>query len=962
MGLGSLHKRRISGRRVNGGTGFKPQLEALERRDLLAVSIFLPDSFANGKAQPVGTAFNGGEQAFFAGFSGSLRFQFGNSVPSAGYTTSPATNHNIPLAGPTPTWNGVAMNSLLAAAADAPVGNLKTYQGWSADGTQQQLHVVYRADGGKIVDVGSTSSLWQSQELVASGAVSDPEVASFNGGRQVLYIDGDGRVHFVASADAGATWSDTDLTALVGEDANASAKAVPTSGVAAIQVGSFEYYMYHRADGALGYFLWNGTAWGYDVLDATDLPGLIAPFNGATGAMESVSYRTSGAGNPNVGWVLFKDGAGDVRGVWLAEGSTWRTAILTNVRTASAPAAAYDPVARKLSVAYYDANSHLRLLQEGAKWTNTDYHASPILSMPLGNLGEADTPATPATGTLTLAGGATITVTAASGGTLYNDATVEIVAGIGVSGTATATYDSATKIITVAAVDNPTKAVIASAIDALVEFNAVAGGAGVGFDALIDGFGVFATLSGATDVVPGTPARPDIYFRDFASGGATASLQILYKDMSNHVHNMRPTNAVSPVVFDTTAYLEGYRTTFGYGLVNAARAVAYAIGTETVTTGAPLQNWNLDLVKAPDAWATATGANAAVFVLDSGVDTNHLDLQTLAGRNVVAQTTNVTDSDGHGTGVAALIAAKNDAGGITGVAFDARVVPIKIGDGSVASESAILSGIDFAMNYTLPGGYATATRVLNLSLATSQSANVGSILPAVRDKLYAESPDAVFVMAAGNRTQNRPDYPAGFAVGFGIVAGAINIDGKRWAPSNGNNTLAPVNYLLAPGTNVPTAALVGTSGDSYNQANVSGTSAAAAHISGVIALMLDANPALTPREVESILIASADQVITQTVAASAPSIPATIYWAGGSDGGPIAALATSMPTSSVAEPSEASTDQRSTLLAVTNAENTTPIITATASAATLDEVFDEVAEAEELELIAELELELAGLV
>jgi hypothetical protein len=946
MGLGNLRKRRAAGQSGKRSLTIRLQLEMLERRDLLAV--FLPDTFADDKAQPIGVAFNGGEQTFFTGYSGDLRIEFGQSAASAEYATSPRMNNDLVIAGPTPTWNARTLNDLLSAAADAPVGNLELYQALSASGDETQLHVVYRAAGGKIVDIGSTTSSWQSEDIVASGAVSDPEAAAFNGGRQILYIDASGRVHFVASADGGSTWNDTDLTALVGEDVNASAKAVPTSGVAAIQVGSFEYYVYHRADGGLGYFLWNGAAWGYDVLDATDLPGFIAPFNGATGAMESLSYSTSGSGNPDVGWVLFKDGAGDVRGVWLAEGGTWHSARLTSVRAGSALAAAYNPASGKVSIAYYDANSHLHLLTEGSTWSNLDYHAAPVLTMPLGNLGDADTAATFATDTITFADSSTIAVTAAFAGTAYNDIDVQIVGG-GTAGQATAAYDSTTKIITVTVGGDTAKTTIATAINGLAQFDATAGGGGVGFVEATDGFGTFATLAGATDVVPGTAARPDIYFRNFASAGSSASLQILYKDMSGHVHNVRPSVNINPVVFDTTAYLEGYRSTFGYGLVNAARAVAYALGTQIPATGAPLENWNLDLVKAPDAWSSATGANAAVFMLDSGVDIDNLDLNTLAGRNVVAQTTNVTDTTGHGTGVAGIIAAKNDAGGVTGVAFDAKVVPIKVGDGSPSSETVLVNGIDYAMNYTLPGGYATATRVINLSLATTQTSSPGNVLAALRNKMYVESPDAVFVLAAGNRTQARPDFPANFAVGFGIVAGAINIDGKRWAPSNGTSTVAPLNYLLAPGVDVPTDALVGDTEDNHNTADASGTSIAAAHISGVIALMLDANPALTPREVESILIASADQVITQTVAASAPSIPATIYFAGGSDNGQIAALMTGAVGLTVS--SELTTDTNEIPASPASEQDTTaPVGVAVATTKAVDEVFDAVSDCDGEEL------------
>lgn len=946
MGLGNLRKRRTLGQGSKRSLTFQPQLEPLERRDLLAV--YLPDTFAGGEAQPVGAAFNGGEQGFFAGFSGNLRFEFGQSALSTSYSTSPATNNGSVIAGPVPTWNAITMNSVLSAAADAPVGTPELYQGLSVDGSENRLNVVYRAAGGKLVHINSLASSWESKDIVASGAVSDPEAAAFNGGRQVLYIDSAGRVHFVGSADAGGTWNDTDLTALVGQGANASAKAVPTSGVAAIQVGSSEYYVYHRADGGLGYFLWNGTAWGYDVLDATDLPGYIAPFNGATGVMDAVSYSTTASANPDAGWVLYKDGAGDVRGVWLTEGGSWHSAVLTNVRTASALSTAYDPASRKLSVAYYDANSHLRLLQEGSAWTNKDYHAGAALTLPLGNLGKADTPATPATGVISLSNSTSVTITAASPGTFYNGVTVNIaiLPGTPLPDSASATFDATTKSITVSVYATTTRLAVRNAIDALPEFTATTAGSVTPPETLTAG--TLVTLSGATDVVPGTAARPDIYFRSFTSGTTGPSLQILYKDMSNHVHNVRPTST-SGVLFDTTAYLEGYRSAFGYGLVNAARAVAYAMGTQTVTTGAPLENWNLDLVKAPDAWSTATGQNAAVFVLDSGVDIENLDMNTLAGRNIAAQTTNVDDSYGHGTGVAGIISAKNDAGGLTGVAFDAKVVPIKIGDSSPNSEAAIVNAIDYAMNYTLPSGYATATRVLNLSLGTTQQSTSG-VLPALRDKLYAESPDAVFVMAAGNRSESRADYPAAFAVGFGVVAGVINIDGKRWLPANRASTTTPTNYLMAPGVDVPTSALVGDSGNSYNQTTVSGTSAAAAHISGVIALMLDANPALTPREVECILIASADQVITLTVTGSAPSINATIYWAGGGDSGQAAAIMTGETSSAVGGDSATDTDEIP-VLAASQQVMTVQNVVSGATTKAVDEVFEAVSQEEAEDLL-----------
>ena len=105
---------------------------------------------------------------------------------------------------------------------------------------------------------------------------------------------------------------------------------------------------------------------------------------------------------------------------------------------------------------------------------------------------------------------------------------------------------------------------------------------------------------------------------------------------------------------------------------------------------------------------------------------------------------------------------------------------------------------------------------------------------------------------------------------------------------------------------------MGSSGDNYNTATVNGTSAAAAHISGVIALMLEANPNLTAREVESILIASADQVVTQTVSATAPSISGVIYFAGDEASNPAAAMLNDGPAKPLPEVPGEETSEAST--------------------------------------------------
>lgn len=457
----------------------------------------------------------------------------------------------------------------------------------------------------------------------------------------------------------------------------------------------------------------------------------------------------------------------------------------------------------------------------------------------------------------------------------------------GSNGTLAASYDAIANEILVSVSANARVHQICAAVDALADFNASDYfDSGWDFKNTDDGTRIAPLSGGGTGTAPAVAARPSIYWRPYGIGGENPSLHIVYLDASGHIQNLRVggqaaqlarINGASPIL-DTTAFLDGYRPDFGFGVVNAARAVAYAMNQPTALSGGSPVAWNLDLIQLPAAWTATTGDNTAVFVLDSGVDPANLDLQTLAGLST-SSNSSVDDVNGHGTAIAGVIAAANDGNGITGVAYDADVVPIKVGDAFAESEPAIVDGIDAALSYALPGGYA-ATRVIQLGFGYSfDTIYRQAVLTSVRDKIYDQADAAVFVLPAGNRAKGQPDMPGGFGVGLGIVAGAIDASSQRWSAGNGTvDSVAAMNYLLAPGVDVPASALVGSNGNNHNAANVTGTGIAAAHISGVAALLLEVNPNLTPRELESILLASADPVST-TSTVTAPSYPLSIYWA-----------------------------------------------------------------------------------
>lgn len=133
----------------------------------------------------------------------------------------------------------------------------------------------------------------------------------------------------------------------------------------------------------------------------------------------------------------------------------------------------------------------------------------------------------------------------------------------------------------------------------------------------------------------------------------------------------------SASIADSYTTASTYNSTTGDGLVNAAAAVAEAIGQNNFADVPALggNNWGADLIKAPEAWAKGyTGKGVVVAVLDTGVDYNHPDLKDniwtnpnpgngkdnngegyvndIHGWNFVDNNNNVMDNYGHGTHVA----------------------------------------------------------------------------------------------------------------------------------------------------------------------------------------------------------------------------------------------------------------------------------------------------------------------
>lgn len=333
-------------------------------------------------------------------------------------------------------------------------------------------------------------------------------------------------------------------------------------------------------------------------------------------------------------------------------------------------------------------------------------------------------------------------------------------------------------------------------------------------------------------------------------------------------NNVIETNESNNVFAKAISVKNSFNSTNGYGLVNAAAAVARALGQATFADVSNLggNNWGADLIKAPEVWAKGyTGQGITVAVVDSGVDRNHQDLSAniwknskeiagndkdddgngyiddVYGWNFVSNNNNTLDKNGHGTHVAGTIAGIKNNFGVTGIAYNAKIMPVKVlGDDGSGSDSAIAKGIRYAAD--------NGANVINLSLGKEQpNINIQSAIQ------YASSKGAIVVMAAGNASQSTPYYPAIYASYWGLAVGAVDKYGNMADLSNlaGSDL---INYVTAPGVDVYST----LPGNKYGFST--GTSTANPHVAGVVALMLSANQGLTEAEVR--------KIVTQTAANS----------------------------------------------------------------------------------------------
>ena len=256
------------------------------------------------------------------------------------------------------------------------------------------------------------------------------------------------------------------------------------------------------------------------------------------------------------------------------------------------------------------------------------------------------------------------------------------------------------------------------------------------------------------------------------------------------------------------------------------------------------QEWHLDALDVYSAQDQSRGDGVIVAVIDSGVDAKHPDLagRVLPGTGFGSSkgTDGTTDVDGHGTGMAGIIAANGRNGGALGIAPGAQILPIASAD---EKEQFALDVVAESIRWASDHG----AKVINMSLGFSSSMTP-SLVKAVN---YAIEKDIVLVAATGNEGK---EVSAPANIGGVIAVAGTNREGKPWKSSNvGTDTV-----LAAPAVGIVTTAPESVYSSGY--AEMDGTSAASAIVAGVAALVRAKHPQMPAKDVVNALIKTAQDL------------------------------------------------------------------------------------------------------
>jgi serine protease len=301
-----------------------------------------------------------------------------------------------------------------------------------------------------------------------------------------------------------------------------------------------------------------------------------------------------------------------------------------------------------------------------------------------------------------------------------------------------------------------------------------------------------------------------------------------------------------------------------------------------------VRQWHYPLINLPAAWDTTTGdPDVIAAVIDTGILFSHPDLSgrlTATGYDFVSDAERALDGDGidpdpsdtgaqnpgssifHGSHVAGTIAAQTDnSSGVAGAGWNTRIMPVRalgqyLGQYGVGTSYDIMQAVRYAAGLENDSGTVPSPKadIINLSLSGSVDSFLEQI---VYDEVRAAG--IFIVAAAGNGASSQPTYPAAYDGVLAVSAVDIN-EQPAWYSNNGSYV-----DLAAPGGDLSVDLDGDGNGDgvlstaasmdllrnlNYGYSYLEGTSMAAPHVSGVIALMKAVNPGLTPDDLDDLLV------------------------------------------------------------------------------------------------------------
>ncbi|MBN2557514.1 MAG: S8 family peptidase [Clostridia bacterium] len=240
--------------------------------------------------------------------------------------------------------------------------------------------------------------------------------------------------------------------------------------------------------------------------------------------------------------------------------------------------------------------------------------------------------------------------------------------------------------------------------------------------------------------------------------------------------------------------------------------------------------WGVDRIGADEVWEQVVNTGVKVAVIDTGIDLDHPDLAAniKGGYNLISPRKTADDDNGHGTHVAGIIAAVDNDFGVVGVGPTLNLYAVKVldrrGSGTI---STVIAGIEWAI--------ANGMDVINMSLGGAGSSSLEEAV------VKAYNAGIVLVASAGNSYGGSVGYPAAYPQ----VIAVSSIDSNDTISSF--SSIGPEVDVAAPGGYIYSTYKGGV------YAYMSGTSMAAPHVTGAVAVLLTTNGALIPEDVYGII-------------------------------------------------------------------------------------------------------------